>query len=462
MATTMGKPVLNSSVRFGVDWQSVTPAAAAKVPLVVADIDGNPHTVKDGRGNTPLHLAAAYSKNSDVIAALAKPGVKSEENDEGESPMMLAVRHNNVSAAGALMQCGEKIGIHWAARHVKFSSMAYVIATHAGDIGDVYWDEEQKWCTPLQYAVLINNTAAARGFVMASPKNKRDVFESIYKKNILHFAALKGASRGMMRALSGAGVDAHHRDGKGRTPLDYVLDDEKRRELANELIKDGWSSVKRGIAFGVYWETATAGDMAKVSDGDYCHPFGRPINWAAYLCPNPDVIDALVASGANAFTNGGLEDPPIHYAASGNPNPNVMRAFINAGVSIDADEYHRWTSLHKAVDSENLNVVNFLINAGANLNAVNAQGETPLHLALRGPYYSPQLGVITALVEGGADVNVVTWIRVTPLDLTDNLIEEAKEEDSPYSVEALSEIRKVLVEAGAVHAADVTQEKPNS
>lgn len=453
--------MLDSPVRFGVDWQSVTPAAAAKVPLVVADIDGNSHTVKDRHGNTPLHLAAAYSRNGEVVAALAKAGVKSEENDEGESPIMLAVRRNNVGAISALMRSGKRVGIHWAARHVQSSFAAHIIALHNGKTGGLDWDENQKWHTPVQVAVLMNNTAAVRGFIMAIPKHDR--WSSSRKKNILHFAVLNGASREMLRTLVRARVNIHHRDDTSRTPLDYVLDDKKSRELAGELIKDGWSSVERGIAFGVYWKTANAADVAGVNNNDHCFPFGHPINWAAYLCPNPDVIGALIASGADAFKNkGAFVDMPVHYAALGNANPDVIQAFINAGVSIDACQDSRWTPLHKAVYSENLSVVNFLINAGANLNAVNAPGETPLHLALRGPYDNPQLGVITALVKGGADVNAVTWTRVTPLDLTDNLIEEAKEEGYSSNVEALSEIRKVLIEAGAVHAADVTQEKPNS
>ncbi|MGI9337452.1 MAG: ankyrin repeat domain-containing protein [Gammaproteobacteria bacterium] len=217
--------LLKSSVCFGVDWATIPPEVAAKVPLSIADAGGGMHIVKDREGNTPLHWAAihsspevvaaltkagaspneenndgdtplhlvvAHSKNMEVIDALAGAGAEHRENNNEETPLMMAVEYDNVELAEALIEAsyqtprppralGEEkeldgyIGrtgtsIFWIAKNVGSAEIAeaaahYVeVMTYFG-IGMYLLLRNEDDYTPLQCAVLADNAAAITGFI---------------------------------------------------------------------------------------------------------------------------------------------------------------------------------------------------------------------------------------------------------------------------------------------------------
>lgn len=398
-------------VRFGADWRSITPADAAKVPLAVADLSGTLHTVRDVKGNTPLHLAAAHSESPEVIAALMQAGANPNcENNiwDRETPFTLAVRHENLKIVTAMIDAGYTPDIFWVANNVDSPEMVCAIA---GEMG-IDWQGEYNDAghTPLQCAVLAKNPAAVKGFINAAGIVDAGFYlsDEMGGGTMLHFAVENYADRETVKALIDAEVGVNYLDLYGRTPLDDA-EGHDLWDVAEELREAGGYTCDEsaGVCFGVNWKTAVPGDVSGINHddrgGDF---FGAPIHWAARYCPNPAVIDALVASGAD----------------------------VNL-------EYRNSTKqpLYCAVVWGNAPVVAPLIKAGANADYSNSKGETLLHIAINLGHHE----VIIALAKAGADVNGINNNGETPLDMADACLADE------------SEAKNALVAAGAMYAVDI-------
>lgn len=450
----MNKPMDSKpSVCFGVDWESAIPDDMVRIPYAVADAGGTLHIVRDAGGNTPLHFAAAYSQKAGVVEALVRAGAKPERNNEWETPIMLALRHHNAEAIRPLTEAGDELSFFWVAKNVQSSKMAYTIANQT----NVDWDKKNSHGhTPLQSAVAAGNVAVINGFI----KGRGDDL-SRRRELILHFAIESGASREIVRMLIEGGADINARNEEWLSPLDYAFEN-GNKEMVEELTKAGGAGSISGIAFGIDWKNATVADVAGINQNSYSPPFGLPISWAASLCPDPGVIDALVESGVN------LSLPPDSYDGNGNHlfgfnskhpvnlaaanNADVLPALIKAGADIGIGDNYRWMPLHFAALNNNCRSVVILIQARADVNAENGNGETPLYVALRDGQMS--MDVITTLIGAGANVNAVTWRRKTALDLVDEVLDMEKNSDGRNSPENM-EIKKILVDAGGIHFADL-------
>ncbi len=177
-----------------------------------------------------------------------------------------------------------------------------------------------------------------------------------------------------------------------------------------------------------------------------------PLHAAAARNPNPAIIDALVAAGANPEARDSDGATPLH-AAWTNPNPAVVRALLRSGadplardqrgrvadptscanwntavfsrfalprdfelcLGLDQDLQARDTDgntpLHLAVAVENSTAVTILLDAGADLSARNNAGATPLHIGA----IKEDAEVLTRLLDAGADVNAGAGSSGTPL-----------------------------------------------
>jgi len=122
----------------------------------------------------------------------------------------------------------------------------------------------------------------------------------------------------------------------------------------------------------------------------------------------------------------------------------LLGIMLRCGVSVNAANYDKRTSLHVAASDGNLNVVELLLKHGADVNAQDRCGATPLRDALRGGHHSVarvlcnhggqlalnglesaltlcecaaqgKLESLKALIESRADPNEVDYTGRTPL-----------------------------------------------
>ena len=161
-----------------------------------------------------------------------------------------------------------------------------------------------------------------------------------------------------------------------------------------------WSG---GFCFGINWKNATLADVQAINVRAKDKSGRMPLHWAAWNNENPDIINALIQSGADINAKSKNGGTPLHWAAENNENPDIIAALIQAGADINAKINNGGTPLHRAaLRNENLDIITALIQAGANINAKSKSGNTPLH---RAALRNENLDIITALIQAGSDIH---------------------------------------------------------
>lgn len=125
-----------------------------------------------------------------------------------------------------------------------------------------------------------------------------------------------------------------------------------------------------------------------------------PLHAAARHTPEPDVLDVLVAAGAELEARDGIEQTPLQNAASLGNDLAVLR-LCGLGARVDVRDGFGATPLHEAAaQATEAAVIEALIQAGACIAACDGDGETPLIKAVRAN------NVVTArrLIQLGASV----------------------------------------------------------
>ena len=355
-----------------------------------------PHDAKDDDGNTPLHFAAAYS-NMQVIKALKSDSYE-EENNAWQTPIKLAALHGNMEVVKEWVKFASDLDIFWVAQHVQSKMVVY----HVADMVDlISWDEwhDSSGHTPLQCAVLANNAVAAMAFI-DSWQYGVDNFGEEYeqsgtcdREDILHFAVENGASRKMVRAL-----------------LEYGEESNCGIEV------NGVDSLGRTpLDYAVSKENQELADELREAGGYTCDEvagvcFG--VNWKMAA---PEGLLRM----RHEDRGGKFFGTPIHWAARFCTNPKMIDVLVASGADVNEDSYEMEYNEFRQWSREVY--------------------EKPIHLAAR----EGAPAVVQALISAGADVNAVNYKDKTPLDIADERADGG------------AEVREVLIEAGAVHAADI-------
>ena len=163
------------SVCFGVEWDYATPADIKEVDV----------RQKDAAGNSPLHWAAKYSEDAEVIDALIKAGAKVNSRDRNRCiPLHDAARYNyDTEIIDALIKAGARVNAKCDATY--YSTRAWV-----------------EGITPL------------------------------------HFAAAYSENPEVIGVLIKAGARVNAKDGSGSTPL-YYAHEQNNHDATDVLIRAG-------------------------------------------------------------------------------------------------------------------------------------------------------------------------------------------------------------------------------
>jgi ankyrin repeat protein len=147
---------------------------------------------------------------------------------------------------------------------------------------------------------------------------------------------------------------------------------------------------------------------------------------------NKQVVETVLAAGADPKVRNSWGGTPLHYAArEGKDSADAVGLLLDKGAEVDARTEDGLTALHYAAMAHSVEVAKALLARGAQPNAVVAskgrEGMSPLHYAVNfvpvrhshtdvdyEPYYAE---IVTALLDKGADVNARTSKGETALDL---------------------------------------------
>jgi hypothetical protein len=130
---------------------------------------------------------------------------------------------------------------------------------------------------------------------------------------------------------------------------------------------------------------------------------------AAYS--TPEVVRALLVTGADLHASDARGWTPLVYAARENENPSVLATILAA---IEADQQRTaGRPLYDAVWEGMTDVVIALLDVGANPNVTTDLGWTPLHVAAeRGDH-----DMIRALATAGANLDAADRVGISPLSI---------------------------------------------
>lgn len=138
---------------------------------------------------------------------------------------------------------------------------------------------------------------------------------------------------------------------------------------------------------------------------------------AAVVCNKPELIDALLAEGADVNARMTNPDEAVElnqvtalYVAARFGRIECLKRLLAAGADVNAADAHQTAPLHVVAGNNDLNklsartqleCVQLLLAAGADVHLRNELGDTPLHYAAQ----SGNAEVVRALLEAGADAN---------------------------------------------------------
>ncbi|CAI7594375.1 unnamed protein product [Penicillium palitans] len=206
---------------------------------------------------------------------------------------------------------------------------------------------------PLLEAVRSNQEAK----VVLLLKNGADthILDSRTGMTLMHIAASKNATPGIINILIGSGIQVESQDNMGRTPLQVAADHSCTRAVRLLLNLGANPNFKNN---NQYWK-----------------------GWSAlfYAATNP----SIPRSGRK----------------------NIIRSLFLHGAEIEARNHAQKTPLLHAISQSAIRQAQALVECGASIMARDANGETALHLAASSSSWCSSL--LRWLVETGADVN---WV----------------------------------------------------
>lgn len=372
----------------------------AKFRLALAKIGVSPviSEFDDEAGETPLHWAAGFNENPEVISALVKAGadLHARSSEYGLMPLHMAATFNrNPHIVTTLLDSGAALNVH---------------------------DEENM--TPLHSAAAFNsNPEVTKTLIDAGA----DLNAGKNGWTALHAAAEENNNPAVTQVLIDAGADLkaiQDRRGYGGTALYSAVSantnpavikvlveaESNAGILSKEHLTDLLLPATRGNRSPLVIEALIkAGADPKVRYGI----LGTPLHLAVKRKENLAVVNLLLKTGIDLNSRNGIGETPLDIAASTN-SPEIVRALIKAGASLDTRDNYGWTPLHSAMigTDANLEIVVELIEAGANLNARTTSGATPLHLAASSDLSAPVISYMKAEERGRVAANVSSIVEM--------------------------------------------------
>lgn len=405
----------------------------------------------DGRGRTPLHLAAAEGLPASIRALVEGGASLSATDNRGDTPAHAAVRAGNVKNLAVLatlsagldlknvngetpLHVASELGITNAIKALVHMGANLESPTNNGD-------------TPVAVAATHRQPASIDTLVAlgaeVNPKNRNGDLP-------IHLAARAG-DPDCVAALSAFGADPCARNGAGETPF-RLSADSGSIETASALVALGADpKAEHSIHEGPLFRAARAGSQDAIArelinggDVNAKSGLGETPLFLAVRNGRSEVITTLLSAGATLNSRNRHGDSPLHVAASAgtsaivgmlvdagaevdigseckvgdrpvhraarSDNQGTITALINAGADIDASDACQRTAIHYAARRGSKECIGVLLAAGADVNG-DGRGPTPLHDACG----CSQLASVKELIDAGADVDAVNQDGSTPL-----------------------------------------------
>lgn len=363
----------------------------------------------DGKGRTPLHLAAAEGLPASIRALVERGANLSAIDDKGDTPFHTAARAGNVKnlAVFATISAGPdprnangETPLHVAAQIGSTNAIKALV--HLGaNLGSTASNGD----TPVAVAAMHGQPTSIDTLVAlgaeVNPKNRDGEFP-------IHLAARAG-DPDCVAALTAFGADLCAKNGAGETPIRLSADSASEETVSALVALGGDAHAGYSILEGPLFPAAWAGRLEAVErelidggDVNAKSELGETPLFLAVRNGRPEVVTALLSAGANVSSRNRHGDTPLHVAAS-TGTPAIVGVLVDAGAEVDIASECKVGDrpVHRAARSDNLGTITALINSGADIDARDACQRTAMHYTARDG--KPE--TLRALIELGAAVS---------------------------------------------------------
>ncbi|CAG7932406.1 unnamed protein product [Penicillium olsonii] len=241
--------------------------------------------------------------------------------------------------------------------------------------------------------------------------------------NLVHIAASKNATSGIINILIDSGIQIESQDDMGRTPLQVAAENSCTRAVrlllhlgANPNFKnmnqyrEGWSALFYAATNPNSPGNGNKSIIRALFQGPFLH-----LAASSSSC-SPSLMDWLVENGANANWAGGQRnETPIFYAIRNfyiRQGVECIQALLSLGADVQFRNIDGLTPLSLAVRMGSVESTRILLEHGAFPNSRDKNGKSPLHYAAETRNAHK---ILKLLIQSGADVNSRDMLGLTPL-----------------------------------------------
>ncbi|MBS0235985.1 MAG: ankyrin repeat domain-containing protein [Proteobacteria bacterium] len=407
------------------------------------------------RSRLILHMVALYGHTAGIEYLLAKQANIHAVDGDNNTALHHAVDANKVPIVKYLLDHGANASatnkykctpLH----NADNTEIIDLLLKHGANINalGLYEEKEQ---TPLQRAIERNSNSIALYFISKGADVKIEYLyhgknvegqDHTYHNSTLCLAYVNGkGDLQLIEALLAGGIDTSSLGSMWDSVIKY-----SRVDVAQLLLKYNAN----------LWCSSYILD--KVSIPEYAKQKGGAVNdliqahikrhqgfFKALTQQEKQVaLDMIAQPDFSANYQNENNQTPLHWAASFG-RLDVMQALIASGANIKTQDKDGNTPLHWAVASGNTGAVKFLLDQGVEINVKDKDGNTPLHQAVK----EKQPKMIELLVEEGGNQNIKNKAYLSPQELIQKIPES---EPDPYA-----KARRAMRDATKNHGYELSQ-----
>ena len=401
--------------------------------LMIACENGNANVIKvllknradldiaNADGDTCIHVVARRDYSKDIIHTMVNHGANvNTKNMFNETPLMKANKNGNIDATKELLNAGadhtilDGFGDTWIHQSIDGGYRQELIQTMIDHGADVNAINKRNE-TAFMKACKTGNVDAIKLLlsVGANPNIENDDGETW-----IHHTVIGNWSREVLQVVIAHGGDVNAAT-KGNITALMLASRTGNADVINVLLAAGADpNITDADGYTCLHDAIDVGCTKETLTAFINH--GANIHAANKKGVTP-LMGAVWKGNIDAIKvllTAGADrkdcDTCLHSAIRNKCGKEILQRVISHGADVNAKNEHGVTALGVACQMGNKDAINELLKAGADPNIVDEAGETCLHITIRGRGSQKHL---EALITQGADVNATNKNSVTALQV---------------------------------------------
>ncbi|WP_422133281.1 ankyrin repeat domain-containing protein [Endozoicomonas sp. ALD040] len=357
-------------------------------------LDSSPDLINelDSFGNTLLHIAIT-TKNLKMIKLLLRKGIKYDEsNNQGFTPLHLAATQGDVNTLKELLDKKADIKLLTSQQHSplhlaiinKKPEAVKLLIKSLSDIPErltIINQEDYQGNTPLHLVIINNHPVAVIKQLIKIPARISDRLRIINKEDYqgntpLHLAVLE-RNTNIVTLLLNYGASQELSNNDGFTPIYLAAISGVQGATQDAIIRVllEWKSKFSQDELSALFHIAANFNIKSLMEMLLNRDLHRGLKFYQPPC-KLDTKDQFCVQTQSGLT-------VLHEAVLANSYSVVALLIEERLIEINAKDDQGNTSLHYAIQNNDIDMIEILLKNGAGINIQNSLGYTPLHFAVQ-------------------------------------------------------------------------------